>query len=97
MPRMYAVYAVIVAALLAGIAASVPWHSQPAPVIVAEPARPAPPLPKAKPAVRVKAVGKAAKIDCSQVQWAKRNLSADTLTSLAASHPAQAQAAKACP
>lgn len=55
MPRMYAVYAIIVAALVAGIAASVPWHRQPAPVIVAA-AVPAPaPLPKPKPEIPVKA------------------------------------------
>ena len=37
-----------------------------------------------------------AKVDCSEITWAKQNLTADALRSLAAAHPAQAKAAKDC-
>jgi hypothetical protein len=52
-------YAAVVVTLLVGIALSVPWQGKPEPVIVAS-APPAPPLPKAKPAIPVKSVHKPA-------------------------------------
>lgn len=98
--------AVIAVLVVVGMQFAQHRHHQPAPIVAAPIAKPVPvvPLPKPRPKMPTKAPAHkpAAKpaapvaVDCSLVDWAKQMYNKETLKQMAASHPDEAKAAKAC-